>query len=108
MTNSLPGICISVFRVSLSCLALAALLLAGGDHTTQPGIDGGGPWDLGPHGDFAFPNLPGGNAFITSDKVEGTNRQVVATFKAPNFVGSDGKIKLDSAGKPVAQGEREV
>ncbi len=48
---------------------------------------------------------------ITSDKVEtwgNKNRQVVATFQAPNFVGTDGKIKLDSAGKPVVQGTRKV
>ena len=49
-----------------------------------------------------------GKAVIATDKVEGTNRQVVLNFTVLNFVGTDGKIKLDSAGKPVAQGEREV
>ena len=52
-----------------------------------------------------------GAATITTDKVETSgnkNRQVVATFQAPNFVGTDGKIKLDSAGKPVVQGTRKV
>ena len=52
-----------------------------------------------------------GAATLTSDKVEtggNKNRQVVGTFQAPNFVGTDGKIKLDSAGKPVVQGTRKV
>ena len=53
-----------------------------------------------------------GTVTITSDKSETkdgrTNRQVVAKFKAPNFVGKDGLIKLDSSGKPAADGTRDV
>ena len=49
---------------------------------------------------------------ITSDKSETsdgrTNRQIVATFSAPWFVQSDGSIKLDSAGKAVANGTKDV
>jgi hypothetical protein len=49
---------------------------------------------------------------ITKDKDETsgtkTNRQIVATFKVPDFVDKDGKITLDKDGKPVKQGERDV
>ena len=49
---------------------------------------------------------------IVSDKIEKSgikeNRQVVASVKMPNFVGTDGKVKLDASGKAVQQGEREV
>ncbi len=45
---------------------------------------------------------------ITSDKVEGKNRQIVASFLAPNFVDKAGKITLDAAGKPKQQGTRKV
>jgi len=49
---------------------------------------------------------------ITSDKDETsgtkTNRQIVATMTVNNYVGTDGQIKLDSGGKPVAQGTRAV
>ncbi len=53
-----------------------------------------------------------GTVSITSDKSETkdsrTNRQVVAKFTVPNFVQKDGSIKLDSSGKAVADGTREV
>ena len=54
---------------------------------------------------------PLGDVTITSDKIEKgtkTNRQIVASFSAPNFVGTDGKITLDSGGKPKQHGTRKV
>ncbi|MCA9666071.1 MAG: hypothetical protein KC503_10800 [Myxococcales bacterium] len=45
---------------------------------------------------------------ITSDKHEGTNRQIVATFKAPNFLGSDGRLARGSDGKVEQQGTTDV
>jgi pimeloyl-ACP methyl ester carboxylesterase len=52
---------------------------------------------------------PLGGYTITSDKTQtsGTriNRQVVGTFKVNNFIGKDGLINLDAAGKPKALGE---
>jgi len=54
-----------------------------------------------------------GTVSITTDKTEvkdgRTNRQVVAKFSVPNFVGKkSGLITLDSSGKPVAEGTRDV
>ena len=55
---------------------------------------------------------PLGKHTIVSDKVEKsgtkTNRQIVASMKVPNYVGADGKVKLDASGKAVQQGERDV
>jgi len=60
----------------------------------------------------AMDAAPLGDVSITSDKNETsgskTNRQIVASFLAPNFVGSDGKIVLDKNGKPKQQGTRKV
>ena len=53
-----------------------------------------------------------GTVKIITDKTETsdgrTNRQIEATFSAPWFVQSDGSIKLDSAGKAVANGTKDV
>ncbi len=53
-----------------------------------------------------------GKHTIVSDKVEKsgskTNRQVIVSIKTPNYVGTDGTVKLDASGKAVQQGERDV
>jgi pimeloyl-ACP methyl ester carboxylesterase len=53
-----------------------------------------------------------GGYTIESDSTEtsgsATNRQIVGTFKAPDFIGSDGLINLDSSGKPKPVGEQDV
>ena len=60
----------------------------------------------------AMNSAPLGSVTITSDKNETSgskiNRQIVASFSAPNFVGTDGKITLDSGGKPMQHGTRTV
>jgi pimeloyl-ACP methyl ester carboxylesterase len=53
-----------------------------------------------------------GGYTVTSDSTEtegsATNRQIVGTFKAPDFIGSDGLINLDAGGKPKPVGEQDV
>ena len=60
----------------------------------------------------AMKDAPLTDVTIASDKLQKsgtkTNRQLVASFKAPNFVDKDGKVTLDKAGKPVQHGTRVV
>ena len=51
---------------------------------------------------------PLGEVTIDSDKSETNNRQIVASFLAPNYVGSDGKVTLDAGGKVKQHGTRKV
>ena len=53
---------------------------------------------------------PLGDVTITSDTMEkgSVNRQIVASFLVPNYVGADGKITLDVGGKVKQHGTRAV
>lgn len=45
---------------------------------------------------------------LTKDELDDRNRQIVGTFKAPNFVNPEGYIELDDAGAPKQFGLRDV
>lgn len=45
---------------------------------------------------------------LTKDELDDRNRQIVGTFKAPNFVNAEGYIELDDHGEPKQFGMRDV